>query len=649
MLDTEFVKTVKAVVIKVRDEKFIIDVKQVKEIYVPGEQIVPVPLAAKSIVGIIDIRGKIYSIISLKHNIYHDASEYDLDYNTRLLLLEYYDFNIALLVDSVMGVIDLPISILESEPTIIKTNIDFGLIKSIGTFDKESYVMLDLEALIQPYITDLKEGVGDNSDHIPKVISRPKQIPKVGAKTQKTSTYSISQDKTSPSTRAMTVSEQKLVLTKEQEDMLQELGNIGAGNAVTALSKLINKKIDINLTDVGIVSFDEISKQFGKSNKKVCGIFCHINNPSESTILQVFEMNPLMRLIANLAGKKTNINPSKVKTKKDLDDFAISTISEMGNIMAGHYISAISDLTQIRMMMEVPEFTMSTTKLLGDFLSKEFESISKYIIIIKTSIDIADLKLSGMSLFIPDLKMLETFFDKLGFNQKTIEHKPKVSKPSKKLEALDVKLTDMQRDALREVGNIGAGNAANALAQMINKRVDINIPSVEMVELEDYAKSINDKNEKLLVAWSNVVGKTRATVLSIFNITDIVNLTSIIVDDKDKKAIDLRKKIEKASDIPELYKSAIFELGHILGSHYISAIGDLIGFRLMTEPPDISVDTGKQLFSILEEEIGLLKKLSLIITTNVIITDYKITGSFLYIPNLETLQELLDALLRFYE
>ena len=358
MLDTEFVKTVKAVVIKVRDEKFIIDVKQVKEIYVPGEQIVPVPLAAKSIVGIIDIRGKIYSIISLKHNIYHDASEYDLDYNTRLLLLEYYDFNIALLVDSVMGVIDLPISILESEPTIIKTNIDFGLIKSIGTFDKESYVMLDLDALIQPYITDLKEREGDISDRIPKVISRPTQIPKGGIKTQETSTYTISQEKISPKSQSMTFSEEKLALTNEQEDMLQEIGNIGAGNAVTALSKLINKKIDINLTDVGIVSFDEISKQFGNSNKKVCGIFCHINNPSESTILQVFEMNPLMKLIADLAGKKTNINPSKVKTKKDLDDFAISTISEMGNIMAGHYISAISDLTQIRMMMDVPELSL---------------------------------------------------------------------------------------------------------------------------------------------------------------------------------------------------------------------------------------------------------------------------------------------------
>jgi hypothetical protein len=63
----------------------------------------------------------------------------------------------------------------------------------------------------------------------------------------------------------------------------------------------------------------------------------------------------------------------------------------------------------------------------------------------------------------------------------------------------------------------------------------------------------------------------------------------------------------------------------------------------------MSVDVGKQLFKILKDEIGLLKKLSLVITTNIIITDFQITGTFLFIPNLETLQNLLDALLNFYK
>jgi chemotaxis protein CheY-P-specific phosphatase CheC len=183
---------------------------------------------------------------------------------------------------------------------------------------------------------------------------------------------------------------------------------------------------------------------------------------------------------------------------------------------------------------------------------------------------------------------------------------------------------------------------------MVNKRVVINIPSVEMVELDKYADTLSRGTDKLLVAWSNVTGKTKATVLTIFNVKDIIDLTSIIVDDKKKKQIDLRKKFKTVDDFPELYRSAMSELGHILGSNYISAIGDLLGIRLMTDPPDIHLDTGKQLFSILRDEIGLLKKLSLVITTNVIITDFKVTGTFLYIPNIDTLQELLDALLEFY-
>jgi chemotaxis protein CheC len=209
-------------------------------------------------------------------------------------------------------------------------------------------------------------------------------------------------------------------------------------------------------------------------------------------------------------------------------------------------------------------------------------------------------------------------------------------------------LTEIQRDALQEIGNIGAGNAANALAQMIKKRVDINIPSVKMVELDKFANTLSRTTKKLLVAWSNVTGKTRATVLTIFDVKDIIDLTSIIVDDKKKTQIDLRKKFKTINDFPELYKGAMSELGHILGSNYISAIGDLLGMRLMTDPPDMSLDTGKQLFNILKDEIGLVKKLSLVITTNVIIKDFKVTGTFLYIPNIDTLQELLDALLEFY-
>ncbi|MEE9376700.1 MAG: chemotaxis protein CheC [Candidatus Lokiarchaeia archaeon] len=659
MLETEsenmdFDETVNVVFVKVINERYLIEVDHVKEIYVPEEKIVPIPLADKSIVGIINVRGIIYSIISLRHNIYGNDVDYGLSATSRILLLDYEDLKVALLVDAVIGVKDIPISIFKKQGTIVETNIDFRLIKLTGIIEEETLIILDLEALIKLYYKSIGKKSEKKVDVKPKVLERPKVQPKVKtkAKTEPTidSTIVIPQ-KIQPAMKLTTIPkdiESIVTLSDEQQDMLKEIGNIGTGNAVTALSRLVKKKIDVTLTDVGIIPLNELPAQFGGSNEKVCGIFCHIEKPSQATILNIFEMQPLMKLIADLAGNESKIDPKKVKSKNDLDEFAVSTIVEMGNIMAGHYASALADLLGTKLMIDVPEFTMSKAGEIGEFLSMELKSIADFFIIIKTSVKVADLKLKGMFFFIPDIETLKTFFEKLGIEHEITAKKGATKKLPVHFDIEKLQLTEVQRDALQEVGNIGAGNAANALAQMINRRVDINIPSVEMIELDEFANNISKKNEKLLVAWSNVVGKTRATVLTLFNLKDAVDITSIIVDDSDKKQIDLRKKINKASDFPELYHSAISELGHILGSHYVSAIGDLLGLRLMTEPPDMSVDTGDQLFKILKDEIGLLKKLSLVINTSVIITDIKITGTFLFIPNLETLQELLDALLRFY-
>ncbi len=662
MQKTEYLKNLTVVVIKIKEEKYVLEVSDVKEIYIPGEKIVPIPLADKAIVGMIDIRGEIYTIVSLRHKIYSNETDYKLSALSRILLLQAENARIALLIDSVIGVKVLPESIFAETSMIVETNIDYRYIKSIGVYKDETFILLNIPKLIQPYIIGFENSAEEDFSPTPKesIEELEVEIP-VKEKTIKSksdelrkkvnSTPASPKAKTSTTTSSLTLN-----LSKSQKDILQEIGNIGSGNAVTALSRLINKKIDVNLTDVGIISFDKLTAYFGGSKEHICGIFCHIEKPSQSTIVQVFEMTPLMKMVASLMGKESKIDPIKVKEKKDLDQFAISTITEMGNILGGHYVSALADLTGFKLITTVPEFAMTEAGQLGEFLTKELESIYKYVVIIKTTLNIVDFKLSGIFFFIPDVKMLEKIFTKLGiehkpFVEETVEKKierktEKKGTTPKKIDIKDIKLTDVQRDALQEVGNIGAGNAANALAKMINKRVDINIPSVEMVELNKFADRISKKNEKLFVAWSNVTGKTRATVLSIFSIKDILEITSIIVEDKTKKKI-TEESLKSINDLPELYRSAMGELGHILGSHYASALGDLLSIKMMTEVPDMNIDQGKQLFKILKDEIGLLEKLSLVITTNVIITDIKITGTFLYIPEIETLQDLLTALENF--
>lgn len=659
MLET--IKNLNVVIIRIKKEKYLLEVENVKEIYIPGEKIIPIPLSDKTIVGIIDIRGEIYSILSLRRIIYFDEVEHYIDKQSRILLLAIFNLKIAILVDEVLGVREVPLSIFKAKSSIVETDLNYKFIKSIGVLDDETYILLDLEAFIESLDINIEEttmSLPNIRTKVPALLTIKPEVPEKEI-VSKIPKFTMQKPKaTTP--RKYNVkskiyeSEDLFSLTPEQEDMLREVGNIGTGNAVTALSRLIKKNIDMSLTNVGIISFDKLSEQFGGPSEKVCGIFSQIKN-SQSTIFQAFELRPLMNLIVSLAGKNTKIKPDSVNSKDDLDDFAISTVTEMGNILAGHYASALADLAGTKMMIEIPEFSMMEVGALGNFLSKELKSISNFVIIIKTSIKVIDLKLNIMFFFIPDLETLYNLFEKLNIKYEPIEKRELSSvtreinvKTPKIIDLSKLVLSEIQKDALQEIGNIGAGNSANALAQMINKKVTINVPTIEMVELEKYAKIISKKNEKLFVSWSNVSGKTRATILSIFKVRDVLKLLDLLIDEGDRKKI-TEASVKSIDNFPDLYKDAIGETGHILASHYASALGDLLEIRLMTEPPDMSIDTGPQLFNSLSNEIGLLKKLSLTITTNIIISDHKIIGTFLFIPNVETLHELLNALERFYE
>lgn len=654
MVETKSVGYYTLVEFKVSTDRYFLEMSEVKEIQVPDMVMVPVPLSGKHIVGIIDVRGEIFTIVSLKHVLHpEDMEQFRINSDSRIILLEYKALNLGFLVDSVESIKKFPSSIFENKSSIIETHIDWKFIESIGVEGKETYIILDLEAVFSQLgeFHKVAKASSDTTERLVPEAFAKVEAPQtqaepdidltkpVGKKVQKTKAKAKKIPKGKAKKAVASTGGDYLKLSQAQQDVLKEIGNIGSGNAITALSRMINKRIDVDLTDVGIINFKDLHKHFGGKEEIVCGIFSHIKEPSQSTILQVFELKPLMTLVADLAGKDTKIDPNKVKSKEDLDEFALSTVVELGNILAGHYASSIADLMEQQLIIEVPEFTMSKAGELGDFMTLEAGDLADYVILIKTKMTVFDLKMNGFFFFIPDIDSLENLFKSLGIEDE-------LTMAAKPLPEQSIMLTEQQRDALQEIGNIGAGNAANALAKMINRRVDINIPAVEMVELDTYADAISKRNLKLFVAWSNVVGKTRATVLSIFKVTDVIRLTNLIVEDGSEKKLTVAG-INSINDFPELERSAIGELGHILASHYTTALGDLLGLRLMTEPPDMSIDVGKQLFTILKEEIGILKKLSLVITTAVIIKDIKVTGTFLFIPELETLEHLLEALSQF--
>ena len=209
-------------------------------------------------------------------------------------------------------------------------------------------------------------------------------------------------------------------------------------------------------------------------------------------------------------------------------------------------------------------------------------------------------------------------------------------------------ITDLQKDALKEIGNIGAGNAANALAGLISRRVDINIPSVQIIELDDYIKNITKNKYTLFSTWSNIIGDHKATILILFKLSDVIKLVSVMIEGMEESKTELTEAdIKSIDDLPELYTSALSELGHILANHYSIALGNLLELNLMTEPPGMSLDIGEQLQDTIKNQIGLHDGISLLISTTIMIKDLMVSGSCIFIPDPATMDRMLEALSQF--
>ena len=148
MVETKSVGYYTLVEFKVSTDRYFLEMSEVKEIQVPDMNIVPVPLSGKHVVGIIDVRGEIFTIVSLKHVLHPEETEkFHIDSDSRIVLLEYKALNLGFLVDSVESIKKFPSSIFENQSSIIETHIDWKFIKTIGVEGKNTFIILDLDSV----------------------------------------------------------------------------------------------------------------------------------------------------------------------------------------------------------------------------------------------------------------------------------------------------------------------------------------------------------------------------------------------------------------------------------------------------------------------------------------------------------------------
>jgi len=202
----------------------------------------------------------------------------------------------------------------------------------------------------------------------------------------------------------------KINLTEAQLDMLKEMGNIGSGHAITALSELLNKKIEVSLTSANIHSFWKVPDVFDNPNIEVVCIYSEIPFNSDLAIIQIFPKESIINLI-NLLNDYDKKSVDDINSNNDLDDFSYSIINEIGNILSGHYISALADLLSIKLIPNVPKVAIDTLNAILNSIIAKYSQLIDYLILIKTKLIVSDLNINGTICLIPSIKILKSLFE----------------------------------------------------------------------------------------------------------------------------------------------------------------------------------------------------------------------------------------------
>jgi chemotaxis protein CheC len=190
------------------------------------------------------------------------------------------------------------------------------------------------------------------------------------------------------------MSAQSLKLNDLQKDALKEVGNIGAGHAATALSQLLNTKINLSEPRIDVIKFRDLASRVGHENRMVAALHMYIRGEAPGQIVVLFDREQAVDFVATFL--KRVIGDIQV-----FDSISDSTLKEIGNIIAGSYLSAINNLTGQNVLPSVPTLSYGTIQaafrtlmsILPDqdvfliesaFLDKEKEVSGQFILIPET-------------------------------------------------------------------------------------------------------------------------------------------------------------------------------------------------------------------------------------------------------------------------
>ncbi|MDR0948844.1 MAG: chemotaxis protein CheC [Lachnospiraceae bacterium] len=194
-------------------------------------------------------------------------------------------------------------------------------------------------------------------------------------------------------------------------------------------------------------------------------------------------------------------------------------------------------------------------------------------------------------------------------------------------------VTSMYHDILKEIGNIGAGNAMTALSQMMNCRVDMDVPIVQLLDFADIGTMMGGEEQQMVGIYLGVEGDITGSIIFMVEKQDAKHLVNKVMYGMG----------DPGEDFTEMELSAMQEVGNIITGAYLNSMSMLTQLKIFPTPPSLAVDMASAILSVPAVQFGIYGDKMLLIESK-FSDENEIRGYFMLVPDLESYGKILQSL-----
>lgn len=194
--------------------------------------------------------------------------------------------------------------------------------------------------------------------------------------------------------------------------------------------------------------------------------------------------------------------------------------------------------------------------------------------------------------------------------------------------------SDFQLSVISEIGNIGAGNAATALSEILADRIMMSVPELRLIDVSSMTTILGGPENEVVGILVNMTDDVEGMLLFLLNKQFICKLIKVLLD----------KEITSFDEISEMDMSAITEIGNILAGSYVNAMSAMTNLNIWLSPPQVAIDMVGAILSFPAAQFGAMGDKLLFIEEDFLSGEETIKSHLLIMPDLKSLNKILTSL-----